>query len=92
MTILPALPIDSWLLGRPFASVEQFIGSATISITPVYKGGDFSHLNVQVFNVTSVGSGNAQNGQSFIRPPADSAQPYTNISQTFEFHVNPNNY
>ena len=82
--------IDSGILDRPFASVEQFVGGATITITPVFNEGKFNHLNVQIFNVTSVGSGNIQNGQSFIRPPTDSAQPYTNISQTFEFEVNPN--
>jgi hypothetical protein len=74
--------------GRP-TSVENFIGGAAISITPLGNvNSTFVKSRITIFNVTSVGSGNINNGQSFPRPIGEkSAQPYTNISQLIEFDV-----
>ena len=74
------------------ATVENFIGGATIKITPIGKASASTIVaRVTIVNVTSVGSGNIGDGQSFPRPITEtlsgSPQPFTNISQTIEFDV-----
>lgn len=77
--------------GRP-TTVENFIGGAAVKVTPIGNvNSNYVKARVTIFNVTSVGSGNIKNGQSYPRPISEtlnrSPQPYTNISQIIEFDV-----
>lgn len=75
--------IDSIFLGRDFTTPEQVIGSANIEIYPLKD----NTLEIRVFNVTSIGSGNVENGKSYMRQPDfEGSQAYRNISQTFIFN------
>lgn len=77
------------IAGPLWASPENLIGGATVSITPIKQTNDgYVIVRVTIHNVTSVGSGNPTNGQSFPRPiNSRTAQPYTNISQVIEIDV-----
>jgi RHS repeat-associated protein len=75
--------IDSFFTGREFTTPEQVIGSANVQITPIKEG----VLEISVFNVTSIGSGNIENGRSYMRQPNfEGKQSYRNIIQTFNFN------
>jgi RHS repeat-associated protein len=73
--------------GGSAATVENFIGGAAVKITPLRKAeAGYIIVRVSIFNVTSVGSGNAANGKSKPRSILNnSPEPFTNISQTIEF-------
>jgi YD repeat-containing protein len=86
---LPDFVVRGMYLEGTAKTVEHFIGSVRINITP-----DFSNntLIITVFNVTSLGSGSFPGQKSYIRPTefADTdtqRQPFTNISQTFVIRV-----
>jgi hypothetical protein len=69
-------------------SPEHLIGSAYFTFT---LSEDHKSLSVRIFNVTSMRSGGF-NGQSFPRPAVANgedpgAQPYTNVSQTFDIKI-----
>jgi hypothetical protein len=78
--------IGAFLLGEKATTPANFIGGAAIKIEPVQRINNRTiQVMISIHNVTSVGSGNVENGQSFPRPILESsAQPYTNISQTIQ--------
>lgn len=83
--------LGSWAQGGSTADTPaNFIGGAAIKIIPLsISNSNMVKARVMIHNVTSVGSGNINNGQSYPRPIMESsAQPYTNISQTLELNVN----
>lgn len=89
LTTLPLFAIKGELFEGTPLTTEHFLGSVSASVTP-----DFSNntLVIQLFNITSLGSGSFPGQRSFIRPTefgkGDSkAQPFTNISQTFVIRV-----
>ena len=75
--------LDSFLMNRDFTTPEQVIGGANVEINPLEDG----LLEIRIFNVTSIGSGNIENGKSYMRQPGfEGSQAYRNISQTFIFN------
>ncbi len=75
--------VDSFFLFRDFTTPEQVIGGANVEINPLEDG----LLEIRIFNVTSIGSGNVKNGKSYMRQPGfEGSQAYRNISQTFIFN------
>jgi RHS repeat-associated protein len=81
--------INCGIKNMGITNIENLVGGAQVTIKPI----DANTIDVTIFNVTSITSGDLTKHvttipESKVRNPKDSSpQPYTNISQTFSFTI-----